>query len=55
MCKEIKKPSAAVLPENKDATLVLKLKSDSGYRSEESHRVSPMQWMQIQQILKGGA
>ena len=35
----------------KDADLYLKLTADSGYRSEETRRISPNQWARIQQIL----
>ena len=38
-------------PKTKGADLYLKLISDKGYRSEETHRVSPNQWYQIQNIL----
>ncbi|WP_303107698.1 hypothetical protein [Kingella sp. (in: b-proteobacteria)] len=36
---------------SKDADLYLKLTADSGYKSEETHRISPDQWARIQEIL----
>ncbi len=38
-------------PKTKGADLYLKLVSDKGYRSEETRRISPHQWHQIQIIL----
>lgn len=35
----------------KTATLLLELNADSGYSSDESHRVSPDQWHRISKIL----
>lgn len=35
----------------RSATLSLKLKSDTGYESTETCRVSPQQWRQIQAIV----
>ena len=34
-----------------DADLYLKLTANSGYKSEETHRISPDQWARIQEIL----
>ncbi len=36
---------------SKHADLYLKLTADSGYRSEETRRISPDQWARIQEIL----
>ena len=35
---------------SKDADLYLKLTANSGYKSEETHRISPDQWARIQEI-----
>ena len=34
-------------PKDRNATLSMKLKADSGYESTETHRVSPDQWSRI--------
>jgi hypothetical protein len=35
----------------KDAEIKINLKADSGYRSNETHRITPDQWTRINQIL----
>lgn len=35
------------------ATLHLKLKADSGYTSEESHRITPEQWGDVLRVVTG--
>lgn len=39
--------------DDKTASVVIKLKADSGYSSSETHRVSPYQWGEIQRVLDG--
>jgi len=34
-----------------DATIEIKLDADSGYKSEEKHRICAKQWFAIQSIL----
>lgn len=35
----------------KSATVTAKLRADSGYKSDESHRISPDQWRRIVEIM----
>ncbi len=37
----------------KSGTLTLKLKADSGYESDEQHRISTNQWEKIQRVIRG--
>lgn len=42
------------MSEEKKATLWMKLNADSGYRSNETHKVSAEQWEEIQFICADG-
>lgn len=42
------------MSEEKNATLTMKLKAKSGYSSDETHKVSPEQWAEIQFICADG-
>ena len=39
--------------DDNNATLTLKLKADSGYVSDERHRITPEQWEKICRVLNG--
>jgi len=42
------------MAEEKKATLTMKLRAESGYSSNEQHKVSAEQWAEIQHIVADG-